>query len=204
MGNLFTDVLECTLTPEQDQNNQPTMNKVALNSFLAQVEKKAFVMARIATKHEDDALDLVQDAMMTLSSSYGDRTEAEWAPLFHRILQNKITDWHRKSNLWQRIWARFDHQHEDEPTPLEELDSAPEHLEPLNQVVQQLSTQQLIDRLEVLPSRQQQALLLRLWQGMSVAETAAAMDCSEGSVKTHLNRAVQKLREQLSEHWHDR
>ena len=77
MGNLFTDVLECTLTPEQDQNNQPTMNKVALNSFLAQVEKKAFVMARIATKHEDDALDLVQDAMMTLSSSYGDRTEAE-------------------------------------------------------------------------------------------------------------------------------
>ncbi|MES9944683.1 MAG: RNA polymerase sigma factor [Candidatus Thiodiazotropha sp.] len=174
----------------------------ALNRFLAGVERRALRMATISLGNQDDALDLVQDAMMKLATRYSNRPEHEWGPLFYRILQNGITDWHRRSwvrDRWRRFVGSQDSEYEiDDPleaVPDSRQQAAPERLQQehavacLEQAIQQLSL------------RQQQAFMLRLWEGLSVQETARAMGCSQGSVKTHYSRAVTALRERLEEHW---
>lgn len=174
----------------------------ALDRFLASIERRAFRMAQIATGHEEEAHDLVQESMLKLVERYATRDEAEWGPLFHRILQSKIRDWYRRTkvrNRW-RLWLGRDEDGEQADDPLESIAdvSTPsaEH---------QLKTKQaaaaLDEALRVLPLRQQQAFLLRAWEELDVAQTAAAMGCSEGSVKTHYFRAVQTLRKLLGSHW---
>jgi RNA polymerase sigma-70 factor (ECF subfamily) len=159
-------------------------------------------MAQIATGHEEDAHDLVQESMLKLVERYAGRDEAEWGPLFHRILQSKIRDWYRRTkvrNRW-RLWLGRDEDGEEADDPLA---SIPDVTTP--SVEHQLKTKQaaaaLEDALRTLPLRQRQAFLLRAWEELDVAQTAAAMGCSEGSVKTHYFRAVQTLRKLLGNHW---
>lgn len=170
----------------------------ALDRFLANTERRAFRMAQFATGNAEDALDLVQEAMLKLAQQYGSRDEQEWGPLFHRILQSRIRDWYRRSkvrNRW-RVWLSGE---EDEEDPLERLadtDSAG----PAEQLAGERSLGALERALQQLPLRQQQAFLLRTWEGFDVAETARAMGCSAGSVKTHYSRAVHTLRTLLEDH----
>src|SRR5215470_16018809 len=77
----------------------------ALDRFLASIEKRAFRMARIALRHDEDALDSVQDAMLQLARRYGRRPSEEWRPLFYRILQNRIRDCQRRRRVQSRIMA---------------------------------------------------------------------------------------------------
>lgn len=159
-------------------------------------------MAEFATGNRDDALDVVQDSMLTLVRQYSDRSESDWGPLFQCILQSRINDWHRRSqvrNRW-RAWLSFGGADEEEAAdPLQQI---PE--EPMREPFARLANVQAMERLDAalraLPLRQQQAFLLRAWEGLDVKQTAQAMRCSEGSVKTHYFRAVQTLRAQLGEH----
>lgn len=176
----------------------------ALEHFLAAIERRAFRMAELATGNREDALDLVQDAMMGLVKSYADRDEQDWAPLFYRILQSRINDWHRRTKVRNRfrVWLGFGSTSDDE-TGIDPIQTAVDHRQPdtLSQLQQQGAVDRLQDALHTLPARQQQVFLLRCWEGLDVAETAFAMKCSVGSVKTHYSRAVHKLREVLGEHW---
>jgi RNA polymerase sigma-70 factor, ECF subfamily len=174
---------------------------VTLEGFLAGAERRAFVIARIATRNSDDALDIVQDAMMTLVRNYRDRGAKEWGALFHTILQSRIRDWHRRNSVRNRWRTWLGHgESEDEPDPLMNLPD-PRGTGPAEQLDNQRGIAALEGALARLPARQQQAFLLRMWEGLDVADTARAMHCSEGSVKTHLSRAIQSLREELKEHW---
>lgn len=170
----------------------------ALDRFLANTERRAFRMAQFATGNAEDALDLVQEAMLRLARQYGGRDEQEWGPLFHRILQSRIRDWYRRSkvrNRW-RVWLSGEEDGEDPLERLADTDSAG----PAEQLAGERSLGALEQALQQLPLRQQQAFLLRTWEGFDVAETAHAMGCSTGSVKTHYSRAVHTLRLLLEDH----
>jgi RNA polymerase sigma-70 factor (ECF subfamily) len=173
----------------------------ALDAFLADVERKAFRMAQIALRHEQDALDAVQDAMLQLVRSYATRPATEWRPLFYRILENRIRDMQRRRTVRGRVmaWLPFNTDGEDDVDPIA---LAPD---PTPGPQAQLQGAELMAAIEQalgeLPARQRQAFLLRNFEGLDVAETAAAMGCSEGSVKTHCFRAVQVLRGRLGEFW---
>ncbi len=174
----------------------------ALEQFLASVERRAFRMASLAVGNQDDALDIVQEAMMKLATHYGNREATQWPPLFQRILQNAITDHHRRHTQprWQRwLGIRQDQGSVDQDALNNHPD--PKTREPMQQAQQDESMALLERAIQALPLRQQQAFMLRLWEGLSVAETSQAMGCSEGSVKTHYSRAVRALRDKLEGVW---
>jgi RNA polymerase sigma-70 factor, ECF subfamily len=170
----------------------------ALNQFLAGVELKAFKIAQASLRNEDDALDAVQDAMLQLARAYSERSPQEWRPLFYRILENRIRDMQRRRTVRGRVmaWLPFRRdEDEEEVDPIAEApspDPAPVAKLELDEAMQALET-----ALQGLPARQRQAFLLRNLEGLDVAQTAVAMGCSEGSVKTHYFRAVQALRTRL-------
>jgi RNA polymerase sigma-70 factor (ECF subfamily) len=175
----------------------------ALNQFLASVEVKAFRIAQITLRHEDDALDVVQEAMLQLARVYGQRPADEWKPLFYRILENKIRDLQRRRIVRNRVmsWLPFRRNDEDDdpPDPVEQAPSPDPH--PGRRLELDEAMQALDRAVAALPNRQRQAFLLRGLEGLDVADTAAAMGCSEGSVKTHYFRALQTLRAQLGDFW---
>ena len=155
-------------------------------------------------RNHETALDIVQDAMLKLSEKYGDRPVAELPLVFQRILQNTIRDHFRRQkvrSLWTTLLSSLS-AHRDDPDedPLDTLESADESRHAENPA-EQLSRAQVIDIIEKevskLPARQREAFLLRYWEELDVAETAAAMGCSEGSVKTHCSRATHALAEAL-------
>jgi RNA polymerase sigma-70 factor (ECF subfamily) len=183
-----------------DLTDEAKTRSRALNQFLAGVELKAFKIAQMALRHEDDALDAVQDAMLQLARAYADRPASEWKPLFYRILENRIRDMQRRRTVRGRViaWLPFrGEEDEDEPDPIAQAPS-PEP-QPVRRLELDEAVGALQKALEELPRRQQQAFLLRTLEGLDVAATAAAMGCSEGSVKTHYFRAVQSLRAQLGD-----
>jgi RNA polymerase sigma-70 factor (ECF subfamily) len=175
-------------------------SKQALDRFLAGVERRAFVMARIATRNADEAMDIVQDAMLRLVQYYGTRDDSEWAPLFHRILQRCIYDWYRRTRVRNRWRHWFTWDEETEADPLENQPD-PAAVDPADSSATHQTLTALNAAVGHLPARQQQAFLLRACEGLDVEQTARAMGCSVGSVKTHYSRAVHALRERLKDHW---
>jgi RNA polymerase sigma-70 factor (ECF subfamily) len=173
----------------------------ALNQFLASVELKAYRIAHAGLRHEDDALDAVQDAMLQLARSYADRPAEEWKPLFYRILENRVRDMQRRRTVRGRVmaWLPFNRE-DDEDEASDPIAQAPStDPAPVLRLEMDQAMKALEGALHTLPPRQRQAFLLRSLEGMDVAETAQAMGCSEGSVKTHYFRALQSLRVKLGD-----
>lgn len=152
-----------------------------------------------AVRNEESALDIVQDSMMKLAEKYGDRPAEEFPMLFQRIIQNTIRDYYRRSkvrSLWTTLLSSFSSDDDDANDPLETLEAESGSFTP-NTPDSQLQQAQVLNIIEEeiksLPTRQREAFLMRYWEDMDVAETASAMGCSEGSVKTHCSRATHTL-----------
>jgi RNA polymerase sigma-70 factor (ECF subfamily) len=173
----------------------------ALNRFLAEIEKRALRIAEIAVRDRDEALDLVQDAMIGLVRRYSRRPPEEWRPLFYRILKNGVRDWHRRRSVRRRVFAWFGAAAGDEPAvdPIA-LTADPSRRTPDVELESREAMASLEEALRRLPARQREAFMLRAFEGLDVAGTAAAMGVSQGSVKTHYSRAVHALRDSLGQH----
>ena len=174
-------------------NRRYTLDQnLELDKFFTGIEKRAYRMTELAIGNKDDALDILQDAMCKLVEKYADHDPSDWAPLFYRILQNRIRDWYRKENFRNRFRVWFGSRDEDPVEFLENqagvTDQGPED---------DLHNSRMLDLLgrgiRQLPVRQQQAFMLRTFEELDVRQTAEIMGCSEGSVKTHYSRAVQRL-----------
>jgi RNA polymerase sigma-70 factor (ECF subfamily) len=179
-----------------------TLQHRILDRFFAGVEKRAYRMAYIATGNGEDALDIVQDTMLKMVEKYPDKPEDQLAPLFFTILQSRIRDWYRRSAVRNRFrsWFGSDNDDEDAEDPLEQIED-PSGRTPEEILAARGGLQALEVALRELPLRQQQVFLLRAWEGLDVKQTARAMQCAEGSVKTHYSRALATLRKKLGDHW---
>ena len=176
-------------------------NKTELEIFFSRIEKRAFRMAEIATGNREDALDILQEAMLRLVKKYMSLEPAEWYPVFYSILQNLIRDWYRRSQVRNkfRVWFTLDKETTDEDKIQTAIDyhskTAEENLHISNAI------SMLEKSIRELPFRQQQAFMLRVFEELDVKTTARIMKCSEGSVKTHYSRAVNSIRKKLGDIW---
>ncbi len=176
-----------------------------LSDFLENVERRAFKQAVYAVRKDEAALDIVQDAMIKLAEKYGDKPAAELPLLFQRILKNTIHDYFRRQKVRGTWISLFSDSKNDADDPdgfdLLETYEAEEGSEAAESSADKVERGQVLavidDEIQKLPTRQREAFLMRYWQDMDVAETAAAMGCSEGSVKTHCSRATHTLAQAL-------
>jgi RNA polymerase sigma-70 factor (ECF subfamily) len=184
-----------------DHANANVVLRGRLDAFFRGVERRALRMAQLAVSDLDDAMELVQDCMLGFVKSYSSKPESDWPPLFWRVLDSRIQDHHRRQSVRRRwrVFFKFDNEREDGFDPLTEV-ADPAAAGPLDRMHGNEAARAIDAALRALPDRQRQAFLLRVWEGLDVAATAGAMGCSEGSVKTHLFRAMDALKRRLEDH----
>ena len=171
-----------------------------LDRFLQAVEVSAYRIALVSVRDRDEALDLVQDAMLRLATKYSRRPPEEWRPLFYRILKNRIRDWGRRRSVSRRVISFFSGTEGEESDPLAGA-PGPRADDPALVAEGSEAMLALENALRQLSERQQEVFMLRNFENLDVAETAMALGVSDGSVKTHYSRAIARLRELLGEHW---
>ena len=177
-----------------------------MEQFLKYIERRAFHMARLNTGDTEVALDVVQDAMYKLVQKYSAKAAEEWKPLFYQILSRKLTDYYRHKSVRDKIfvWSKLVSQDDQEsPIDLTVNASAPNSETPHEMHMRNQRIAKLDQSVKQLPHRQRQAFMLRCWEGLSTIDTALAMGCSQGSVKTHYSRAMFSLREMLEDYRND-
>ncbi len=193
--NMSAGAVDLTDPTAADAGGYATL-PATIDEFLASIERRAFRLAELGLGHREDALDAVQEAMIKLVQ-YRHRPASEWAPLFWSILRRQLTDRHRRNAVKRRVMGFLGQREDDREDPLEMLPDPTE--DPSRRHADNESWQALSKALQALPRRQRECFLLRELQGLNVAETAAAMGCSDGSVKTHLSRAMSALRQHLED-----
>ncbi|MBI1450992.1 MULTISPECIES: RNA polymerase sigma factor [Acinetobacter] len=191
------------LAPKQSDSTPASVLKstaeTRLKNFMHEVTGRALVMIESATQGQQGiAMDLVQEAFISLHKSYAEKSTEEWYPLFYTILNNKLQDWRRKEARRAQPFSFFRKVSlDDDEFEIQDVvdESTPNPSEFLTQAV---TAEEIQEAIAQLPVRQQQAFMLRAWEGFDTHTTAEIMNCTEGSVKTHYHRAIQGLRASLA------
>lgn len=125
-----------------------------------------------------DAEDLVQSALAKTYASWGNVRELDAAPGYARtVLVNTASSWFRR-----RSWRN--------ERPVEVLPQHPDLVHSSDPAVRPA----VLGALSTLPPRQRAVVVLRYYEDLDVRRTAAALGCSEGTVKSQTSEALAKLR----------
>lgn len=167
---------------------------------MAGVERSAYRKAVVLTGNAEDALDILQDAMYKLVKKYSDSCPNEWGPLFQVILRNRILDYYRDSRIRNKYFVWFSDT--DSDTGINNMENFPDKnsLSPEEELSQNAGMAELDIAVQRLSPKQQQVFMLRVLEGLSVAETAKIMKSSESTVKTHYFRALNGLKVKISDY----
>ncbi len=153
--------------------------------FEANVERARRLAWRLVGGDEAAAEDIVQEAFAKAYRRLGQfRGEARLESWFYRIVVNEAHNYRR----WRRVrevWATVRGEKTADPAP--RVPGDPKLQERISKA------------LETLSPMQRAAFVLVHWERFTVREAAAVLDKSEGTVKTHLHRALQKLRSELAD-----
>lgn len=181
----------------------PRPTPLTIDQWLKDIGRRALMMAEFAVHDRDVSQDLVQDSLLAFISRYADKPAEQWTPLFYTILRSQIMDWKRRQarrSKWLTWFDRFNSEDGDgeDEHPINAI-ATPTDENPATLLANAddiVIVQRILSRL---PERQQQAFLLRAWEGLDISTTANIMDCGESSVKTHYSRALLALRQGLNE-----
>ena len=190
----------------REKTNPTNDDYQSMEQFLCFIERRAFHYIRASVGNIEDTHDIVQESMYKLVQKYAGKSPAEWKPLLYRIMTSKVTDFHRRRAIREKFILQTPTEDKEEEDYLQSQvlsGIAHDSEAPLPYLERELRIDKLIQSIRDLPLRQQQAFMLRCWEGMSTRDTAIAMGCSEGSVKTHYSRAKVQLREQLEDHYYE-
>ncbi|CUR61088.1 Sigma-70, region 4 type 2 [metagenome] len=123
------------------------------------------------------AEDLLQASLVRVLPRWGElREEAAADAYVRRTITRQYVSWQRQP------WRRDERPTDAVPEPRVLPDAAPHADEGLWSLVL------------ALPAQQRAAVALRFYEGLSVAETAAVLGCSTGTVKSNTSRGLAALR----------
>lgn len=198
-GGSVTAVAMLDAAPPPTAAATPRPTASTIEAFLASVDRRAWRIAEIALHDPDEALDAVQDAMLRLVKHYSGKPAEEWPPLFWGILRRRITDLQRRRAVRNRVLVWMGRGRDVDGDALPAWDPPDPGPDPPRMLASRQAHAAMSKAIRALPRRQQEAFMLRVLEGLDVADTAQAMGCSQGSVKTHLSRAMGALRTTLED-----
>lgn len=132
-------------------------------------------VAFLLTSDRGEAEDLLQTALLKTSRHWGRLADREAAYAYvRRVLVTTHTSWRRRRRVHEVLIDHLPERHDREPTAID--------------------AGRALRALEDLPPRMRAVVVLRWYEGLTEAETAVALGCSLGSVKSQASRGMARLR----------
>lgn len=167
-----------------DQQTRPWELPPSFDEFAAAASPQLLRSAYLLTGDRDHAEDLVQAALVRVARRWKVARRSPHA-FAHRVLVNLLHD--RRRSLSRRVSEQRLDEFDDRLRP-----SAADDAQAL------VDRMAMLDAVGRLPARQREVVVLRFFADLSIADTAAAIGASEGTVKTHTSRALIALRVALA------
>jgi RNA polymerase sigma-70 factor (ECF subfamily) len=175
----------------------------AVDQLIRRYQKKVYQIAyQMSGSDPEEARDCAQEALIQVFRNLG-RFEgrSRFATWVYRVVVNTCLDARRRRRRWLRmIFSRRPGMPDDADadTILDNLPAPEDGMDPVSNVSGEELKHDVADALRRLSERQRTVFQLKVFQEMTIPEIAAVTGMAEGTVKSHLFRATQSVREQLS------